>query len=182
MLVDLTGFADLVDAFGGVDLNVPRAVDGPLYDPIEGDYEMVRIEAGEQTLDGGHALAYARARYGSSDYVRMGRQRCILASMAGDADMLGLVANLSDLLDVVETHLSTDLPVEMVPDLIRLAPRVDSERIRVVGFDSAWRVGRTNDGHAIPDIVRIRDTVKETIENPEASGDLGVATAEAACG
>lgn len=182
MLVDLTGFADVVDAFGGVRLNVARPVDGPLYDPVDGSYEMVRIEAGAQTLDGGHALAYARSRYGSSDYARMGRQRCILASMARDTDVIGLVSVLPEVLDVVETNLSTDLPMEMVPDLIRLAPRVDSERLRVIGFDATWRVGRTADGHAIPDVERIRHTVRETIENPTASQDLGVATAEAACG
>jgi len=182
MLVDLTGFADLVDAFGGVRLNVPRAVDGPLYDPVEGDYEMVRIPVGEQTLDGGHALAYARARYGSSDYARMGRQRCLLASMARDADFFGLVAGLSDLLGVIETNMSTDLPMEQVPDLIRIANRVGSDRIRVIGFDSTWRIGRNAEGYVVPDIERIRDTVRKIIEDPADAAELGAMTADAACG
>jgi len=182
MLVDLTGFADLVDAFGGVRLNVPRAVDGPLYDPVEGDYEMVRIPVGEQTLDGGHALAYARARYGSSDYARMGRQRCLLASMARDADFFGLVAGLSDLLGVIETNMSTDLPMEQVPDLIRIANRVGSDRIRVIGFDSTWRIGRNAKGYVVPDIERIRDTVRKIIEDPADTAELGAMTADAACG
>lgn len=182
MLVDLTGFADLVDAFGGVHLNVPRAVDGPLYDPVEGDYEMVRIPVGEQTLDGGHALAYARARYGSSDYARMGRQRCLLASMARDADFFGLVAGLSDLLGVIETNMTTDLPMEQVPDLIRIANRVGTNRTRVIGFDSTWRIGRNAEGYVVPDIERIRDTVRKIIEDPADAAELGVATADAACG
>lgn len=181
MLADLTGFADLVDAFGGVRINVPRAVDGPLYDPVGGGYEMVRIPAGDQTLDGGHALAYARARYGTSDYSRMGRQRCLLASMARDADPLGLVPRLSSVLGVVETHMTTDFPIEQVSDLIRIAPRIDSQRIRVIGFDSTWTAGRSVDGYRIPDIVRIRETVRETIENPAGAVDQGVATVEAAC-
>lgn len=181
MLVDLTGFADLVDAFGGVQLHVPLTVDGPLYDPETGGYEMVRIEAGEQVLDGGHALAYARARYGSSDYVRMGRQRCILASMARDADLLALLGRLADLLAVVETNLTTDLPVELLPEMVRLVPRIDVNQMRVMGFDSSWRVGRTADGHAIPDVERIRQTVIQMIEDP-ASVESGMTTAEAACG
>lgn len=182
MLVDLTGFADLVDAFGGVDLTVPAAVDGPLYDPETGDYEMVRIPAGEQHLDGDHALAYARARYGSSDYVRMGRQRCILASMASDADPMALLPRFSNILDVVETRMSTDVPVDLLPDLVRLSARVEPENVRVIGFDSTWNVGRTDDGHAIPDIERIRQTVVEMIEEPAAAEDTGAATAESACG
>lgn len=181
MLADLTGFADLIDAFGGVRMNVPRPVDGPLYDPVEGDYEMITIPAGEQTLDGGHALAYARARYGSSDYARMGRQRCILASMARDADLVGLLARITNLLTVVETNLTTDVPVELVQDMIRISPRIDSDRIRVIGFDSKWRVGRTAEGHAIPDVVRIREAVVQMIEDPAAAEGLGVATAGAVC-
>lgn len=182
MLVDLTGFAELVDAFGGVRLHVARPIDGPLYDPEGGGYEMVRIEPGEQVLDGGHALAYARARYGTSDYSRMGRQRCIIASMARDADMVGLVSRLSDILAVVETNTTTDVPVETVPDLIRLSARIESENIRVIGFDSKWRIGRTVHGAVVPDVERIRQAVREVIENPEASEDIGALTADAACG
>jgi LCP family protein required for cell wall assembly len=182
MLVDLTGFADLVDAFGGVRMHIPETVGGPLYDPVSGGYEMIEIPAGSQRLDGGHALAYARARYGSSDYARMGRQRCILAAMARDADLLGLATRLPDILAVVETNLSTDMPVELVPELIRLAPRIAGSQIRVVGFDATWRVGTTADGHAIPDVDRIRATVRQTIEDPAAATDSGVTTAGAACG
>jgi LCP family protein required for cell wall assembly len=181
MLVDLTGFAELVDAVGGVHIKVPKSVDGPLYDPVTGAYEMVRIEAGEQFLDGGHALAYARVRHDSTDYVRMGRQRCLLASMARDLDPVGLLPRLGDLLEAIEVYVTTDLPIDLVPELIRLGPRVSSDQIRVVGFDDNWKVGRTADGAAIPDIVRIRKAVKETLDNPDAAADLGVTTAGAAC-
>lgn len=182
MLVDLTGFAELVDAFGGVRIVVPKTVDGPLYDPDTGGYEMVRIEAGEQFLDGGHALAYARVRHDSTDYVRMGRQRCLLAAMARDADPLGLLSRLGDLLGVVETHVATDLPVDLIPEMVRLAPRISSDEIRVIGFDHRWRAGRTADGAATPDIERIREAVRRTLENQDEAAELGVTTAGAACG
>lgn len=181
MLVDLTGFADLVNAFGGVRLNVTRPVDGPLYNPETGGYEMVRIETGDQVLDGGHALAYARARYGSSDYVRMGRQRCILTAMARDADPLSLVARFSELLAVIENNMSTDIPVELLPELVRLAPRIDTGRTVVIGFDPSWSVGRTRDGHAIPDVERIRQAVAGMIEDPGTAEEVGATTAGAAC-
>lgn len=181
ILVDLTGFADVVDAFGGVDLDVDVPVDGPLYDIETGGYEMIHIPVGAQHFDGAHALAYARARYGSSDYVRMGRQRCILASMAAQADLLDLFGRLGDLLDAVESHLVTDIPIGTIPDLIRLTPRVSAAGIRVIGFDSKWGIGRTATGHVIPDIERIREAVRVTVENPESAPDFGVATAETGC-
>jgi len=181
VLVDLTGFADVVDAFGGVVLDVEIPVDGPLYDVETGGYEMVQISAGSQHLDGAHALAYARARYGSSDYVRMGRQRCILASMAAQADLLNLFGRLGGLLDAVEANLVTDIPMETIPDLIRLTPRVSAAGIRVIGFDAKWGSGKTATGHVIPDIDLIREAVRATIENPESAPGFGVATAETGC-
>lgn len=181
VLVDLTGFAEAVDAFGGVRLDVQKPVDGPLYDIETGGYEMVTITPGAQHLDGAYALAYARARYGSSDYVRMGRQRCILASMAAQADLLDLFGRLGGVLDAVEANLVTDIPVDMIPDLIRLTPRVTTSGIRMVGFDATWRTGRTATGHPIPDIERIRAAVKATIENPESAQDFGATTADATC-
>lgn len=181
VLVDLTGFADVVDAFGGVRLDVADPVDGPLYDVTTGGYEMVHIPAGRQFLDGDHALAYSRARYGSSDYVRMGRQRCVLASMAAQADLLSLFARLGDLLDAVESNLATNLPIDLVPDLIRLTPRVSAANIRMIGFDSTWGRGFTASGRSIPDIERIREAVRETIENPASSVYVGATTAAAGC-
>ncbi len=180
-LVDLTGFADVVDAFGGVSLDVIEPVDGPLYDTETGGYEMVHIGTGRQHLDGAHALAFARARYGSSDYVRMGRQRCILAAMAGQADLVTLFARIGKLLDAVSTNLVTDIPADVIPDLIRLVPRVTTATTRTIGFDSAWRVGFTSLGMTIPDVDRIRAAVRETIEHPAAATEFGAAMVDAGC-
>lgn len=181
LLVDLTGFGDLVDAFGGVRLDVPIPVDGPLYDTDTGDYEMVHIPSGVQVLDGDHALAYARSRHTSSDYVRMGRQRCILAAMAGDADRFYLLRKFTEILKVVTENVSTNLPIGLLPDLIKLADKVDGDRIRVIGFDPTWRAGRTSDGHAIPDIDRIREAVAHVIAGDDPEDDAPATTAEVAC-
>jgi LCP family protein required for cell wall assembly len=181
VLIDLTGFADVVDAFGGVSLNVVVPVDGPLYDVETGGYEMVRIPAGHQRLDGGHALAYARSRYGSSDYVRMGRQRCILDSMAAQADLLSLFPKIDALTEVIEANLATDLPVDLIPELIRLTPRISAGSIRMMGFDASWGSGSTIDGKAIPDLGRIREAVRLTIDDPSSALAAGVTTANTGC-
>ncbi|MFP3915271.1 MAG: LCP family protein [Actinomycetota bacterium] len=180
LLVDLTGFGALIDAFGGVTVTVPSPVDGPLYDPDTGDYEMIRIEAGEQTLNGGQALAYARSRLGTSDYSRMHRQRCLLTAMVDGANPVRLLANLSGLLESVETHVTTDLPLELVPDLIRLTERVSAPDVRVIGFGPEWSKGRNRSGYPVPDIGRIREAVHRTVTDP-GSAEAVPAAAEA-CG
>ena len=179
VLVDLTGFAELIDAFGGVTLHVPRQVDGPRYDPDTGGYEMVTIEPGSQHLDGAHALAYARARYGSSDYARMSRQRCILGTMIGDADFLTLLGKVGELLLVVENNVTTDIPSTRLPELIQLIPRVQSRSIRSLGLDATWASGLTADGHPIPDVERIRAAVAETVSSDSEFDQRAVTIAEA---
>lgn len=179
LLVDLTGFADLVDVVGGITLTVPAPVDGPLYDPETGDYTMVRIDAGPQTLDGGRALAYARSRLGTTDYARMARQRCLISALVDEMDPLDLITRLPDFLTEVESHVTTDLPVDLVPDLITLADRVEAGSIRAVGFGPSWGLGRNQRGYVVPDVERIRAAVQEVLAEP--ASDL-VPRVAAACG
>ncbi|MEX1280555.1 MAG: LCP family protein, partial [Acidimicrobiia bacterium] len=181
-LVDLTGFPEVVDAFGGVELDVPQAVDAPLYDPRTGGFTMIRIPAGPQRLDGGEAMAYSRARYGSSDYDRMGRQRCVVSALADQVDPIRTFARLPLILDAIRANVTTDMPVDLVPDLLRLADRVTLDRVAVVGFGPDWASGRTQAGVNIPDIERIRVAVYQTIIDPDLAGDQsGILTADEAC-
>ena len=81
-MVNLKGFRDLVDAVGGVELNVRSRI------PIGGlgsdvyDY----IEPGKQKLTGFETQWYARAREGSDDYSRMARQKCVMSAMLDQLD------------------------------------------------------------------------------------------------
>ncbi|MGI5165960.1 LCP family protein [Spirillospora sp. CA-253888] len=78
--IDFTGFKAMVDALGGVELDVPQAID----DPKAG----LRLKAGRQRLDGEQALGYARARYSvgdGSDLGRIQRQQALMKAMADTA-------------------------------------------------------------------------------------------------
>ena len=182
VLVDLTGFAQVVDAFGGVTVDIKTKISGPLYDIETGGYEMITLEPGVQHLDGGTALAYARSRYGTSDYARMARQRCILTAMTAQADPLRLLSKVGSLLEVINETITTDMPVDAVPDLFRLLLRVSGRDIRVLGFDGSWGAGVTSDGHVIPDVTRIREAVRALIEDPSSAPDGTIPTAAEACG
>ena len=181
-LVDLTGFADLIDVLDGVTINVPRFVEAPLYDPETGEYELIHINPGVQTLNGAETLGYVRARRGSSDYARMARQRCVLAALAETADPLHLFSHLPQILETAQTHITTDFPLNLVSDLIRLAGRTSADEIRVIGFDATWGDGRTPTGAVIPEVQRVREAVRRTLVDPESATELGVTTADEACG
>lgn len=179
-LVDLTGFAAVIDALGGVTIDVPRSVYGPAYDPDTGGYTMIRIPRGRQELTGTEALAYVRERYQSSDYDRMRRQRCVLASLAAEADLVSLLRGIREILDAMEHHVTTDVPRDAVPLLIRTAAEID--HIHVVGFDNRWRQGWDARGFAVPDPERVRETVAEALENPNADEVFDIDDATTACG
>ncbi|RJK95360.1 LCP family protein [Vallicoccus soli] len=118
-VVDLKGFRSMVDALGGLRIDVQERV------PIGGGTSPVTgwIEPGEQVLDGYHALWYARSREGSSDYARMGRQRCVLSALAGQADPVTVVRRFREVADSAKELVATDLPRSALPDLVELALR-----------------------------------------------------------
>lgn len=77
-LVNMQGFADVIDAVGGLTLDVPQSVPLP---PQSGCSLPASIGPGLVPMDGCLAIAYARSRSADSDYQRMQRQRQLLAAL-----------------------------------------------------------------------------------------------------
>lgn len=119
-MVNLKGFEDLVNALGGVDLVVERRI------PIGGGASEVEgyIEPGEQTLDGYHALWYARSREGSDDFNRMCRQQRIVRAVSEEADPTSLALSIPRLVTATEENIQTDIPVGNVDAFVELALRI----------------------------------------------------------
>jgi LCP family protein required for cell wall assembly len=106
VVVDLNGFVRLVNAIGGLWINIPQAVHDNAY-PLEngsGDVSL-SLRAGCQHLNGHLALAYARTRHQDSDYNRMGRQQLVLNALAHQVDPVGLVPKVPDLLAIAKDDL-----------------------------------------------------------------------------
>jgi LCP family protein required for cell wall assembly len=80
--LDFDAFREVIDAAGGIDVDVPVPIIDNAY-PTN-DYGVVRIEipAGLQHMDGEIALQYARSRHGSSDFDRAARQQQIFVALA----------------------------------------------------------------------------------------------------
>ena len=78
--MDFAGFESMIDAVGGVDIDVQYIVED--YDYPTADYGTihVRFETGWQWLDGERALIYARTRHGDDDYRRAERQQQVLSA------------------------------------------------------------------------------------------------------
>ncbi|MEO3800050.1 LCP family protein [Nonomuraea sp. B1E8] len=87
MEIGFAGFVDIVDAVGGVEMNVTAAVD----DPKAG----LKLKKGKQVLNGAQALGYVRTRKGGAlpDYERTKRQRQFLAAVVKKAASPGVLIN-----------------------------------------------------------------------------------------
>lgn len=181
VLVDMVGFAEVVDALGGVTVQVQRDVIAPVYDRATGAHTMITIPPGVQTFNGDLALAYSRSRTGSNDYDRMGRQRCVLTAMASQMEPLSLFESFPAVLDTIEKRVTTDIPLTKISDIVNLAPSLDAERLIVVGFDRGYRSGRTANGLPIPDVAKIRAEVEQALSGQIPEGSA-LASAASVCG
>ncbi len=137
LLINLLGFQQLVDAIGGVTVNInePVAINGntDLGIPPTG-----YLEPGpDQHLDGFHALWFSRGRWGSDDYERMERQRCMVDAIVEEADPLNVLRRYQALAKAGEEILRTDIPRKLMPAFVDLALKVKERKMRSIAFVSS---------------------------------------------
>ena len=184
-LVNLVGFADLVDALGGVEILVKERLHDEVTRAAWGEPKpRIDVEPGERhRFYGREALAYVRSRKDSSDYTRMARQRCFLSAMADQLDPVRAIRNFGSLAKTIETNVHTDIPLNRLPSLVRLVSSVDSRETLTVTFGFDYFFGRQKSGnYPVPALGRIRSTVRRAILTPELLKQTGKArTATQAC-
>lgn len=164
-VVNLQGFRDLVDAMGGVTLNIPKGgiaiggkISGGVVTGITG-----RIPEGEQHLDGQHALWYARSRVETGDADRMRRQRCMVNALIDQTNPFAMVQRFPSIMRVAKENIMLDLPQDQLPDLADLVNRIKSGQMKSVNI--AYPVISDSD----PDYDKIRQLVKKGLERPKAT-------------
>jgi LCP family protein required for cell wall assembly len=135
VVVNLAGFVRLIDAIGGLWIDVPTRLVDAAY-PLEDGTGTIAIDipAGCQLLDGRLALAYARSRHQDSDYGRMHRQQLVLVALARQVDPIKLVTRIPDLLRIAKDNLWTTIGRSEASDLALLAARVDAGHVKTVTF------------------------------------------------
>jgi len=119
VVVDFDGFRELIDAIGGIEVDVPKPIlsnkfDCP-YKPARcGDWEGWRFAKGPQTMDGRRALVYSRIRTNQldptdSDVTRGNRQQIVADAVGDEIASLGTFLRLPFMGDELAAPLATDL-------------------------------------------------------------------------
>jgi LCP family protein required for cell wall assembly len=125
-LVDFGGLVRLVNAIGGVDVKVKQAIVDPSMHLTK---RGLRLKAGQRTLDGATALAYARSRKTTDDFDRARRQQHVLTAAVDKVRDRGLEA-LPALVELVRKHVVTDIPLSAAPVLLELARGASLKSVR----------------------------------------------------
>ncbi|GIH75400.1 LCP family protein [Planobispora longispora] len=126
-MVDMRGFVRIIDAMGGVRITVRDPI-------VYGRRNEGLIAAGTRRLSGEEALWYGRSRTFSDDYVRMGRQKCLMNAVAKQADPVTVLRSFERLADAAVDAVSTDIPRELLPALVSLADKVKAAKIESLQF------------------------------------------------
>jgi LCP family protein required for cell wall assembly len=129
LVADLWGVIKVVDAMGGIDIDVPTTlIDDKYPDPVQGRIRL-EIDAGHRHLNGRLALAYARSRHSSSDYARMARQQTLLLAIRDDLGARAIL-DAPALFKAAKGFAWTDLPRSSLPNLVDLFSKARSSSVR----------------------------------------------------
>jgi len=126
-LVNLRGFAELIDRLGGLVLTVD-------HDIVYGRHDEGVLPAGTRRLSGAETLWYARSRTYSDDYQRMRRQRCVFGALLAQADPAAVLRRFTEIAETASQIVRTDIPRPMLEHLVPLAWKVKRARVTMVQF------------------------------------------------
>ncbi|MAP62880.1 MAG: transcriptional regulator [Microbacterium sp.] len=162
VFVDMKGFADLVDALGGVTITVDERLPkggGPSYEgqPAE-DWAIGWIEVGEQHMDGDTAQWYARSRYTTSDFDRMERQRELQQAMLDQFTPQTVLTRFQELAAAGADLVETDIPTSMLPYLVDLAVKAKDQPVSTIELTPEGGIDEYD-----PDYDYIRELVQQTL-------------------
>lgn len=127
VLIDMEGFAALIDALGGVTIDVKEPIPVGGREDEYGDWVDIAwyIEPGLQTLNGENAQWYARSRHGSErgDYDRMDRQRELQAAILAQMSPSNVLSRFQEIASAGANLVETDIPESMLGRFVTLADK-----------------------------------------------------------
>lgn len=135
--VDFNGFAKMVDAIGGITVNVERSFSDTTYPTEDDKWQTITFKKGEQQMDGDTALKYARSRHGNngegSDFARAKRQQIVMVAIREKLLSLNTLADpskLAKLYQVIANHLQSDMSPWEAFNLAPIATDIQKDKIQ----------------------------------------------------
>jgi LCP family protein required for cell wall assembly len=142
-VLDFQGFRDIVDEFGGVDVNISENM--CYTDSVDGTD--INLKQGPAQLNGDKALDYVRYRKSncspetkpSDDFDRNKRQNEVLNSLIAQMQSLGGVLKIGRVLDAVDDNLQSDIENAQIKSMIATYWNISKENVEFVPVTGTWR-------------------------------------------
>ncbi|MEO3946144.1 LCP family protein [Gorillibacterium sp. CAU 1737] len=174
---DFQGFMSLVDAIGGIDIDVEKDMD--YVDAWDGHEFDIHLKKGFQHLDGKTALQYVRFRHdATSDFTRTERQRKFMTAVAQKMQSTTNLLKLPKIVSAMDPYIETNLSVN---DMLRLgtlgykimAGTIASQQLPPGNLVQELRVGGAQVVGTDADAVKafITDFLEQQLATPEPSSD-----------
>ncbi|KRG08771.1 transcriptional regulator [Lederbergia galactosidilytica] len=109
--VDFEAFMEIIDALGGVDIDVPFAFSEQ---DSKDRANAISLEAGLQTLDGEQALAFARTRHMDNDIERGKRQQEVIKAITNKAASGATIPKLGQIIDAIGNNMKTNMTFDEI--------------------------------------------------------------------
>jgi LCP family protein required for cell wall assembly len=158
LTIDFSGFRQLIDSLGGVDVNVPTAFTAryPRNDDpaVDAGWKIIHFNTGPQHMNGEQAIEYARARYvlsplsEGSDFARSARQQLLIHAILSRARQVSAWPGLTSATNALQGALYTNLSLA---DLALFAQKMDATHAARVGLSNQNVLvdAQTSDGQDI---------------------------------
>lgn len=155
------GFSKLIDAIGGIDIDVPTA--------IRDSFTGWSFNTGMQHMDGKRALQYARSRYSTSDFSRGRRQQMVILAAVDKILSAGMLTRLPAILPAVAQSFRSDMSIQDLLAFASLGYKIDRSAITTAQVNEKLVSSWTAPGGAavlLPNIPQIRTMVQQAMTPP----------------
>lgn len=146
--VNVQGVEKLIDALGGVTVNVPKDMK---YNDFS-QHLYIDLKKGVQHLDGDKAMQFLRYRYDDyGDISRVQRQQMLMRSAVEQTLKPATVMKIPKILSVIQSHLDTNLTVKELMALSNFAAKTDRSNVKMMMLPGDFNSGNEAVSYWLPD-------------------------------
>ena len=170
--VNVQGVEKLIDALGGVTVNVPKDMK---YNDFS-QHLYIDLKKGIQHLDGDKAMQFLRYRYdGLGDISRVQRQQMLMRSAVEQTLKPATVIKVPKLLSVIQSHLDTNLTVRELMALSNFASQTDRSGIKMMMLPGDFNSGNERVSYWLPNDRQINKLMTQHFELPRDESEYELA-------
>lgn len=140
VVIDFAGFRSLIDALGGITVDVPKELYDGQFPTEDYGYTVAHFLPGPQQMDGATALMYSRTRHPDSDFERIKRQQLVMLGIASKIKERGALQNLHEadqLTAALTPYIQTDMPPDLVLSMLWNIREIDPAKVRRYTIDGS---------------------------------------------